>query len=666
MSISRPFRIHLTAAILAIVCSTASAGNSIFEFGTESSRLATFDNATGETAFALSLSPQIDAQQQLASDIVIYVDTSASQTGMYRKDTIIALRRLMVNLNAEDRVKIFAVDIEPVPLTERFVAPDDDEIKVALDKLRKRVPLGSTDMARMLDHASTSMQPNQTRNTSAVYIGDGVNRGNFLKTENFSKLVGKLAKNQISFSSYAIGPERDVETLSAIANQTGGNIFLDTDEKRSITEGAKGLARTVHGEIFWPSKFELPATVVEVFPKTVPPLRTDRDSILIGTLKQRKDQIKFVVKGELNGEKKTMAWPVPVEESNVDFAFLPKLVRDSRLDGGISLPTIGSSGLREIARVMASQSTQLAQLGTQALIRGDYSSAKTLGEAALSADPINSEAEALLKKAKQDEDDPFALNEGDEGDDPFSFDDDQGSETKEGSDTQGSDTQGSDTQGSDTQGSDTQGSDTQGSDTQGSDSVQGSGSNSRPTLPNQVQPGQTFEGSSAVDSGAIRLIDPNAAAGRGLDEIDQLLLDSSTQTRDLLFNEGQINKILTARLKTRVRVEMERARQEITANAPSDAVDRLKSMIDVVDQSSNIDAGVIADLRSRLVSALLSARRDVFEYEENLARAQQSIATQAEIEEARLRYIDREIELAGLINRFETLLNEVISQRPNR
>ena len=46
----------------------------------------------------------IENEKQVASDIVIYVDTSASQTGLYRKDTLVTLRRLLVNLNVEDRV----------------------------------------------------------------------------------------------------------------------------------------------------------------------------------------------------------------------------------------------------------------------------------------------------------------------------------------------------------------------------------------------------------------------------------------------------------------------------------------------------------------------------------------------------------------------------------
>ncbi len=635
MSTFRPFGFSLAVTALAVCVGSSLSTASISEFGNESSRLATFDSVTGETSFAISLSRQVDDAKQLASDIVIYVDTSASQTGNYRKDSIVTLRRLLVNLNADDRVKLFAVDIEPVELTERFVAPDGDEIKVALDKLRRRVPLGSTDMPRMLTHAATSMESTADRNRSVVYIGDGVSRGDFLKSEPFGELVANLVKNHVSFSSYAIGPERDIETLSAIANQTGGNIYLDTDVKRSITEGAKGIAATVHGEVFWPTNVELPANVAEVYPTTVPPLRSDRDSILIGSLKTRQSQVKLSLDGEVNGQTQTLNWSLAVEDSNVDFSFLPKLVRDARGDNGISLPTVGSSGLREIARVMEDQSTQLANLGTQALIRGDVSSAKTLAEAALNSDPINSEAEALLNKAMQDPDDPFGLDDDDAGDDPFADSDAPDADPA----TEGSDS---------AQGS---GSSLGSSSVQGSDTAPGS--DSRPSLPNQTG----MEGSSATDSGAIRLVNPNAPTRQSMDEIDALLMGSKATTEDLLGNEIDISNMLAERLKVRVRVEMERARRE-QIDTPSVAVDRLKSMIEVLDQVSDVDRSIVADLRSRLVTSLQGARRALLEYEENLDRAQRSIAITSEIEEARSLYVDREIELAGLINRFETLLNE--------
>ena len=62
----------------------------------------------------MSISPQVDNQKQVASDIVIYVDTSASQAGVFKRDSIEAVKHLLRNLNAEDRVQIIAEKRETV------------------------------------------------------------------------------------------------------------------------------------------------------------------------------------------------------------------------------------------------------------------------------------------------------------------------------------------------------------------------------------------------------------------------------------------------------------------------------------------------------------------------------------------------------------------------
>ncbi|MFN6111183.1 MAG: hypothetical protein ACK493_12505 [Planctomycetota bacterium] len=108
------------------------------------SRLATFDASTGETSFALSLTPQFKQGGTLPSDVVIYVDTSASQTGLYKRDSLELVQQLLQNLNAEDRVKVVAVDIDSVVLTPSFVAPGVTDLDAALKQLQDRVPLGSS------------------------------------------------------------------------------------------------------------------------------------------------------------------------------------------------------------------------------------------------------------------------------------------------------------------------------------------------------------------------------------------------------------------------------------------------------------------------------------------------------------------------------------------
>ena len=102
-------------------------------------RLATFSTAGGEHYFALSygLKPgTVAAQPAAPRDVVVLVDTSASQTGAFRDDSLAAVQSLLSTLLPTDRVKLLAVDLGAVPLTSGFVAPNGPEVDAALAKLQ--------------------------------------------------------------------------------------------------------------------------------------------------------------------------------------------------------------------------------------------------------------------------------------------------------------------------------------------------------------------------------------------------------------------------------------------------------------------------------------------------------------------------------------------------
>ena len=63
---------------------------------------------------------------------------------------------------------------------------------------------------------------------------------NLLGTEAFGELIEKLRGERISVSSYAIGPRRDAALLAAIANQTGGNLYVD--EAMVLADDAAGVS----------------------------------------------------------------------------------------------------------------------------------------------------------------------------------------------------------------------------------------------------------------------------------------------------------------------------------------------------------------------------------------------------------------------------------------
>ena len=62
-----------------------------------SSKMHTYDKASGESYYAMSLSPNIELSEVEAHDILVLVDTSASQVGEYRRDAMVCLKSLLAN-----------------------------------------------------------------------------------------------------------------------------------------------------------------------------------------------------------------------------------------------------------------------------------------------------------------------------------------------------------------------------------------------------------------------------------------------------------------------------------------------------------------------------------------------------------------------------------------
>ena len=61
------------------------------------------------------------------------------------------------------------------------------------------------------------------------------------------------------------------------------------------------VARAARATVYWPVGSSLPESMTEVYPRTLPPLRSDRDSILIGVLKDREAQ-EVEISLEANGK----------------------------------------------------------------------------------------------------------------------------------------------------------------------------------------------------------------------------------------------------------------------------------------------------------------------------------------------------------------------------
>ena len=378
----------------------------------DAARLETYQHADGATYFALSLTPTIDVAPAKQHQVVVLMDTSASQTGVYREKALEAIRTLLFALDADDRVRLMAGDLKAVSLTDGFVAPNGAEMKAALAKLERRVPLASTDMPVVLSTAAESFgDADAATPRSLIYIGDAITNPGFDGAQ-FKNLVSSLADQRIAMTSYAIGPKTDTIMMAALANQTGGMLFVDTD-RMSAKEYGTAMADVARETVIWPTSIEWPKGLNAVYPERTPPLRMNRDTIVLGEGSLAEPAtVRMVV--DIAGKAKDLSWDVRPVEANEDNTYLSHLVKLASADGGYTLPTVGTEGLRESRRLISRGAHQLSVLSRQAASAGNKQDAARLAEEALRRDPHNTNALALKKAIHQRAQAPLeAEGEGD-------------------------------------------------------------------------------------------------------------------------------------------------------------------------------------------------------------------------------------------------------------
>jgi hypothetical protein len=636
MTISSMTQCVLRASLLAaFACSGSYLTNlPVVAQSSGESRMATFDHA-GDSMFALSLQLRLNQSEQRSSDIVVYIDTSASQTGKIKQDSLEILKRFLKGLNGEDRVKICAVDIDPIPLTDGFVNPVGSEVQKAIRSLEQRTPLGSTDFGLMLETAVTEFTASD-RNRNVIYIGDGAGRGT-VHPDVFIANVKQLSTGRISVSSYAIGLEPNVEMLAALGNQTGGNLFIhQEDAENFLFEAARLLAETVHQPVFWPSQIVHNDQIIALYPVELLPMRLDRDSILLGTIVDR-SPIDLTLLGEINGQPTRLSWKVQPEAADVEFAFLPALIKKASFDGGATLPTIGSAGLQEYRAVLLAEANDLANLGSQALAMGNPQAAQILANASLGSNPLDTRADVLAMAASyRSQDDPFGSGKFGSGDNlpPKQDDDPFGNPPVQNQDP--------------------------GNDPVGDLPQQGDRNNDAAGLPTGQavaedivpQTGLGIQDDKRGDLGPLTLIGPDE---KELSE--RLLQEEYQQSTTQILTEEQRLRIVNERARKQVEFELKRAREELRTD-PNAAIDRLKNVLESIQQFPDLYPDTRQDLRFSLESALLASRQRKLEFDEARTRAAELQAT-AQGQILRGVQLQRsEQEIAELINRFNSLMRE--------
>ena len=379
--------------------------------------LESYVKPSGESYFSLSLATSAAADTR-PRDVVVLFDSSASQAGKYRASALDALSAMLKSLQPTDRVRLMSVDLGAIEMNKSFDAPTSTEVTAGVAKIKKRVPLGTTDMVGALDSAIKVLADQAGSAKTVVYIGDGNSAAKLIDSDAFGDLVSKLAESQITVSSYAVGPQVNSQMLAALANHTGGVMAVEkpgrVSDKFAATAG-KYLGESVRAAVVWPTKVEWPADFGDVYPVHTPPLRSDRGSVVVGTTKKELDgPVAVKMTADVAGKTTELDWSAKPKTANDDNSFLPQLVKAAKVDGGLSLPTIGPAGLAETGVMVRAAVARLNQLAQQAVATGRFKEARRLAGAAAKADPGDEDALRLKGAADLAKDAPFGAVGGED------------------------------------------------------------------------------------------------------------------------------------------------------------------------------------------------------------------------------------------------------------
>jgi hypothetical protein len=367
-----------------------------------SSRLLTYTDRD-QTYFALSLATDLVTAPRSDLKVAVLVDTSASQSGAFRSDSIELASRLIQSLSSQTQVALYSCDVEPTLLATG--KPGSATLDEGLKKLQATIPLGATDVVSAIRTAKKELaKGSDGKDLSIVYIGDGVHRKNLVKPEGFESFVNELRADRTTVLSLAIGPDLDIEFLATLANHTGGSVYVHCNlVDLSNQQIAEGLAKACAVPVFWPESSSFPKAVASHFPATVPPLRADRDSILVGRLADGQAAGDVVLKGSWGAKKSELVWTVKTEAENPDLEFLSEVVDRAQVNKGLLLPTAGSDALRAFGLTLVNSSDELLRDARYALSIGDRQGAITIAKEALKRAPSNVAAKAVLEAASKSE-----------------------------------------------------------------------------------------------------------------------------------------------------------------------------------------------------------------------------------------------------------------------
>jgi hypothetical protein len=383
------------------MCLWGVAGESSRKPAAPAGSLMEYETDGGAGYLALSLrAGDLTERTKAPHDHAVIIDTSASQTGAHRQQGLAVLEAFLAALPAGDRVNVVAIDVAVNSLSNGFHAANADETKNAIQQLRRRVPLGATDLGRALRQTAESFPADDStgRAQSIVVIGDGMSTTRLIDQADLKTLVESIRERHIPIHSYAIGPRTDLQLLGLLAAQTGGVVLVDEliDDASQSTDGlGKQLAQAADAAVFYPDTLAVEPALDQILPAVLP-IRADRDTVILG-----KGRLGETLHVKAANGTRTLEWTLTPAAHRTAEPFLAALWTMAERSEGLFVSVAGSELLGVARQEYEQNLAQLVGQGERAIAARDLRQAEEIARTIREIDPANVEAETILNASQK-------------------------------------------------------------------------------------------------------------------------------------------------------------------------------------------------------------------------------------------------------------------------
>jgi tetratricopeptide (TPR) repeat protein len=365
----------------------------------------------GETLFAWQIRPTLDPVPPRPRDVLVMVDTSASQAGRPLQQARQILQALSASLTADDRISVWKVSTPAAtgPLTKDYQSPSSEDVRTAAVALTEvEYGSGATDLKTGLAKALATIQPNRGRQQVLLFLGDGESAFNPVTEDDRVALGSQMDNSDVFFFAVPLGLRVHPNNLHGFASLTGGAVVRlqeDLQDEGRRDAFVARLKAALDAPVLKADKFQFGREVAEVYPTRLPPLRADRATLVVGKLANPAGAVSATVSGKVAGKAVTLKLGHPLPPSQPDHYFLNLMVNQWR-----DAPHKDAPAMLQADRALALASTQVKlyrdEFLTQAVwavTMGRFEDANGLYCAAQRIDPNDSEAAAglsLIEKMK--------------------------------------------------------------------------------------------------------------------------------------------------------------------------------------------------------------------------------------------------------------------------